>query len=194
MFASAAPIGRYNLAPEDSVDREEMVMALLADGEKYGLSLDDVLPLPTYRPWGLEVHPDCGVHFVMVRSPEGVKPLNHFIDQQRVYQRLSKAKDGDGYYARAIRPVLYAVMAIRKGHRLTALRLALRMLFRSKKVSLVNVGIADYRAAMFLDEQRLCRCSSVCHTSIGPIRTCFHYFGGPHCPGSRRNEVIRGGC
>lgn len=194
MFASAAPVGRFDLPPKESVDREEMITALLEAGHKHGFGIDDVLPLPTYHPWGLEVHPDCGVHVVLVRTPEGIRPLNHFIDLPAVYRRLAAVKDGEGFYARVLRPVLYAIMAVRKGRRLKALSLALRLLLRSPKVSLVNVGIADYRAAMFLDEQRLSRCSSVCHTSIGPVPTCFHYFGGPHYPGSRRNEVLRGGC
>jgi hypothetical protein len=134
------------------------------------------------------------VHIVLVRTPDGIRPLNHFIDLPTAYRRLAAVKDGDGFCARVLCPVLYALMAVRKGRRPEALSLALRLLLRSPKVSLVNVGIADYRAAMFLDEQRLCRCSSVCHTSIGPVRTCLHYFGGPHYPGSRKNELLRGGC
>ena len=194
MFTAAAPVGRFEVPASEAVDREKMVASLLEIGPKYGFGIDDVFPLPTYHPWGLEVHPDCGVNIILVRTPEGVQALNRFIDLPAAYRRLAAAKDGEGVYARMLRPILCAATAARAGRRRKMLGLALRMLAGSPKVSLVNVGIADYRAAMFLDEQRLSRCSSVCHTSIGPVLTCFHYFGGPHCPGSRMNEVLRGGC
>lgn len=191
MFTSAAPSGRFEVSLNQPVDREAMLTSLLAMGEKYRFGIDDIFPLPTYHPWGLEVHPDCGVNLVLVRTPEGILPLNHFIDLPAVYRRMAAAGDSEGVYARFVRPALEALRGARNGRRLKTLWLALRLFCKAPGVSLINIGIADYRAVMFLDEQRLCRCSSVSHTSLGPVRNCFYYFGGPHHPGSRMNEVRR---
>ncbi|MCE5228724.1 radical SAM protein [bacterium] len=191
MFTSAAPAGRFEVARDEGVDREEIIMSLLGGGEKYRFDIDDIFPLPTYHPWGLEVHPDCGVNLVLMRTPEGILPLNRLIDLGAAYRRLSGVRDGEGFYARLIRPALVALAAARPGQRLKTLHMAVRMLLGRPDVSLINVGIADYRAVMFLDEQRLSRCSSVSHTSIGPVKNCYYYFGGPRHPGSRINEIKR---
>ncbi|MEN6626499.1 MAG: radical SAM protein [Candidatus Sumerlaeia bacterium] len=191
MFTSAAPSGRFELARDEGVDREEMITALLGAGPRYHFGVDDIFPLPTYHPWGLEVHPDCGVNLVLARTPDGIVPLNRFIDLPALYRRLAGVGDGEGFYPRHIRPALHALAAARRGRRLETLKLALRMLLDRPDVSLINVGIADYRAVMFLDEQRLRRCSSVSHTSTGPVKNCMYYFGGPRHPDSRVNEIKR---
>jgi molybdenum cofactor biosynthesis enzyme MoaA len=193
-FASAAPIGRYRFAPEDSVDRERMVMELLKASAEYELSLDDVLPLPSFGPWRLQVHPDCGVHIVFLRTPGGIRPLNHYVDLWEVYRRMHQSPRRSSIFSRTFIPIAYLARAIRKGRLWATLKVALALLFSRTGYGTVNVGVSNYHGAMFLDEQRIARCASAFYTSIGPVRGCLHFFRDARYPGSREYEVRHGGC
>lgn len=193
-FASAAPIGRYRLAPEDTADREAMVKELLRAGPQFAFSLDDVLPLPSYGPWGLQVHPDCGVHILFVRTPHAVLPLNYFVDLWKIYQAMHRSRRAPNFFSRRLSPIGYLLGAVRKGRWLGTLRMALGLLFSRTDYGIVNVGVSNYRGAMFQDEQRIARCASAFFTSVGPVKGCLHFFQDESFPGSREYEVRHGGC
>jgi MoaA/NifB/PqqE/SkfB family radical SAM enzyme len=193
-FASAAPIGRYRLDLEESADREAMVKELLRAGSKYAFSLDDVLPLPSYGPWGLQVHPDCGVHVLFVRTPRAVRPLNHYVDLWKLYRALHHSRRAPSLFSRKVAPIAYLLGAVRKGRWLSTLRAALGLLFSQPGYGIVNVGVSNYHGAMFQDEQRIARCASAFYTSVGPVKACLHFFRDEKFPGSREYEVVRGGC
>ena len=91
-FGCAAPIGRFTLPPDTLVDREQIVGALLRTSGCRYFTLEDILPLPCYLPWGLQVHPDCGVHVLMLRHPGGITALNRLVDLPRLYARLARSK------------------------------------------------------------------------------------------------------
>ncbi len=193
-FASAAPVGRYELASDDSPDREQIVKQLLVGGGRYGISFDDVLPLPAYLPWGTQTHPDCGAHIVLVRSPRGVQPLNSLVDMRRLYALLGKSRSRDHILSKYMVPVVYLFRSIRKQQILSALRFAIGMVMKRSGYSVTNIGISNYKAAMFLDEQRIARCASAFYTSSGPVKACVHFLGDQSSPGSREYEEFNGSC
>jgi MoaA/NifB/PqqE/SkfB family radical SAM enzyme len=193
-FASAAPVGRYHLTPQESVDRESMVTALLRAGSKYHFSLDDVMPLPSYAPWRLQVHPDCGVHIVLVRTPRGIWPLNYFVDLWEIYRRMHESWRRRKFRASRIGPVAYLLGGIRKARWRDSLRVATALLLRRPGYGIVNVGVSNYHGAVFLDEQRITRCASAFYTSVGPVKGCLHFFRDAQFPGSREYEVLHGSC
>lgn len=90
--------------------------------------------------------------------------------------------------------MLVTAGAVRPGRGADALRLAVGLLSRRRGWSMVNVGVSHYRGALFLDEQRLARCASAFHTSVGPVRGCLHYFADAKHKGSREYEFAHGGC
>ncbi len=193
-FATAAPTGTHTIEPGHDVDRERIVTALLAVGAVHAFGVDDFMPLPAYRPWGIEVHPDCGVHLVLVHTPTGVVPLNRLVDLARAERRLSRVSARWRPGRRTVLPVLHLMAAARPGRRRQLSRVAVALALKRPGFGLVNVGVSDYRAAMFLDEQRLARCASAFHTAAGPVKACLHFFAGPSLPGSRRWEAERGLC
>ena len=193
-FASAAPVGRYTLAPQNLVDREQIIRQLLTVGEKHGFSLDDFLPLPAYLPWGIQNHPDCGAHLVFVRTPDGIQPLNRLIDMAAVYARMARSRMRRNYCSTHLAPAWFVLRAIRTGKWASCLRIASGLAFSRRRYSLVNVGISNYKGAAFLDEQRLARCSSAFHTSVGPVKGCLHFFRGQAFPGSKEYEESHNSC
>lgn len=193
-FASAAPVGRYLLASAASTDREAIVRALLRAGERYGFSLADILPLPAFAGWGVHTHPDCGVHLLLVRTPAGIQPLNRFFDLPKFYRLLGQDRSPPSRFSIYVRPVLLALRTIRPGRLGACIRIAIGLLMANPRFALVNIGISNYRGAVFLDEQRLIRCSSAFYTSVGPIKGCCHFILGRDAPGSKAFEEARGLC
>lgn len=193
-FASAAPVGRYLLSSTASPDREGIIKGLLGAGGRFGFNFNDVLPMPAFRPWGLQVHPECGAHVVLVRSPDGIRALNRSIDLHKVYQRLGRSRLSRNPFTRTLLPALFGILAIRQGKLGDLLRTATGLLFKRPGYGIVNIGISNYRGAMFLDERRISRCASAFYTSVGPVRSCVHFLGNQDVPGSREHEDMNTGC
>jgi hypothetical protein len=193
-FGTAAAVGRFLIDTEESVDRESVIKALVYGDSGLDLHLEDISPLPRFLPLGMDVHPECGAHLVLVRTPVHTVPLNRWVDMDRAYAYLANVPGGVGRM-RAIGSVARALWrAARPGCRGKLMRAALSMLLRRPGTYLVNIGISDYRAAAFLDEQRLSRCASAFHTSVGAISGCQHFFRGSGFRGSREYEVEHGSC
>ncbi|GEM_PF-1943187 len=193
-FGCAAPVGRFLIPEGHTVDREQIVSGLTeGEGNPY-FRLEDVQPLPTYLPWGLQVHPDCGVHILMLRDRKGAKPLNAFVNLSRFYERLSKVPASRTVFAMRVKPLLYLLGSVRWKKLPGFLRWAGGFALKRKGFGFLNLGITDYRAAEFLDEQRLCRCASAFHTSAGPIRSCLHFYQRQDLPGSLEYEAAHQSC
>ena len=157
-------------------------------------SVDDVRPLPAYLPWGLQVHPDCGVHIVLVRSPRGARPLNRYIDMARLGRLFGKSTRNGSVTASKILPMVYALTCIRPARLPELIALALGMAVWPARFAVMNIGISDYRAAQFLDQERICRCASAFHTSTGPIGGCLHFYQRIDVPGSQAYEAAHASC
>ena len=192
-FGCAAPIGRFTLPPDSLVDREQIVGALLRTSGCRYFTLEDILPLPCYLPWGLQVHPDCGVHVLMLRHPGGITALNRLVDLPRLYARLARSK-AKGFFSTWVVPFWHMLQSVRPRQWRVLLPAIAGLLFQRDRYGILNIGISDYRAAQFLDEQRLQRCASAFHTSIGPLRGCLHFYQRADVPGSLAYEAAHQSC
>lgn len=192
-FASPAPIGRYLIPPDYAVDREKIVSYILKVKDKYHFSFEDFLPLPACLPWGIQIHPDCGVHSIFLRTPYEIRPLNYYINVKKLYASLNSIKDKN-FLSKYLIPFLYLLKSIRKGKIFLCSKIAFGLLFTKRDYSLVNVGIGSYKSALFLDEHRVKRCAAVFYTSAGPVNGCWYAFRDRNFPGSREYEESRGGC
>ncbi len=177
-FASPAPVGRYLVSKTDVTDREQMVSQLLECGDRYDFSFDDFFPLPTCLPWGIQVHPDCGIHIIFVRTPHFIRPLNRYIDIKKLYDLSSRIPWGFNIINKYLLPFIYLLRSVRKGQWFDCLKIALGLLFAKRQYSVVNVGLSNYAAAGFLDEQRIGRCAAAFYTREGPIKGCLFAFLG----------------
>ena len=194
VFGSAAPVGRFEISPEDSVDREQIIASFLNDAGQTYFTFEDVFPLPTYLPWGAHIHPDCGAHVVLIRMPGQVKPLNHYIDMQKLYCSMGNNRANPNLFNAKIMPGYYVLRSIRKAKRWSCLKLILALLFRRKTYSLLNVAFTDYRGKRFLDEERIENCAAAFHTSVGPVSACLHFYQDARKPGSLAYEAAHGSC
>lgn len=193
IFGSAAPVGRFDISPGESVDREQIISSFLNDQKAY-FSLEDIFPLPSYAPWGAQIHPDCGAHVVLVKTPSGIKPLNHFLDVQKLYSLMGKSRASCNFFSAKMVPLYYVFMSLRKKMLRPCLKLLIGLLFFKKRYYLLNVTFVDYRGKRFLDQQRLSRCAAAFHTSIGPVSACLYFYQGANTPGTLAYETAHGSC
>lgn len=193
-FGCAAPVGRFLISKDLTVDREQIVAALTDGNQNRYFGLEDVLPLPAYLPWGLQVHPDCGVHILLLRNPSGATPLNHYVDLRQFYSRLEKVRKPTGFGAIRLRPFWELCRSLRLRKLPGLLKWVGGHLLKREEFGMLNIGITDYRAAAFLDEQRLGRCASAFHTSAGPIRSCLHFYQRSDIPGTLEYEAANQSC
>lgn len=194
VFGSAAPVGRFHIDPDESVDREEIISSFIKDPEQTYFSFDDVFALPTFLPWGAQIHPDCGAHVVLIRTPQGVKALNQLIDVKKLYDLMADCRMRSSVLSTKIVPAYYILKSIRKGKLGACLKIMAGLVLSAKTYSLFNVAFTDYRAKSFLDEQRLSRCSAMFYTSVGAVSGCLHFYQGDDKPGSLAYEAAHGSC
>ena len=194
VFGSAAPVGRFNISPDDSVDREQIISSFLNDPQQTYFTFEDVFPLPSYLPWGAQIHPDCGAHVVLVRMPGQIKPLNHYIDMLKLYHLMGKNASKASFFNAKIVPVYYLLRSLRKNKWWSCLKIIIGLLLFKKRYNLLNIAFTDYRGKRFLDEQRINRCASAFHTSVGPVSACLHFYQGADTPGSLAYESAHGSC
>jgi uncharacterized radical SAM superfamily Fe-S cluster-containing enzyme len=193
-FGTAAPVGRFDIAESDSVDREEILSALTENRDGAPFSLDDVRPMPAFLPWGLQVHPDCGVHILLLRSPRGVTPLNRYVHLDHLSARMGRCRLKRSWWSTRVVPLGCFLASLRPLRLPGLLRHLFGLWLRPRHYGLLNIGISDYRGAQFLDEQRLSRCASAFHTSTGPVSGCLHFYLRDDVPGSLAWEASHGSC
>ncbi|OVE75559.1 hypothetical protein BVX97_04010, partial [bacterium E08(2017)] len=130
---------------------------------------------------------------VFIRTPRKTYPFNQIIDIDKLYSKMSKCSvQSNGVIAKSAL-VKYIICSLRKVN-VRVIRDVFGVLLKQEGYSWVNVAIVDYRAARFMDEQRIRRCAAAFRTSIGPVPACLHFFKDQKFKGSRQYEVQIGKC
>lgn len=188
VFQTAAPAGRYQLSQDTLVDREAVIQRLvksktLADAR----SSDYFWPIPPFRPWQLEVHPDCAAVLFLLVDGNLVQPIDNFINMPRLYRRLSANTMRPSFFSRNMVPLFYAL-------RETAFPKMIKLTYflygfitgRGKK-SMVIISVDSFLGAEYQDEQRLTRCANSHVTPQGLISPCIYNYPDKRRQGSRKN-------
>lgn len=187
-FNTATPVGRLDDALRGSPDRERIVREILVHGPRHGFSEDDLLPLPSYRPWGIRVHPDCGVFFLFLRTPRGLVPLTRLVDAAALYRMMGRCRLKPSIFSICVLPAWYVARAIKPGRRMEALRALAGFLLKPSRHSFLNVTVSNFKISSFLDEARLTRCSTAFLSSSGAVKGCLHFNMDDNHPGSKSHE------
>ena len=110
----------------------------------------------------------------------------------KLYQLLSQIGKDASFINKYVLMIAYLMRSVRKGRFLASMKTALGLLLNKGHCSIVNVGLSNYYAAEFLDEQRTGRCAAAFYTSEGPVKGCLFAFLDEDSPGSLRYETTRG--
>ncbi len=161
MFQAAAPVGRFELSREHLVDKEQVVEQILAGAALPGPTLEDVWPFPNVEPWGMRVHPDCGVSLVLFRDAQGgLRLAREWIDLARLNDALHGLGRRTHWWARSFGPLRCLLQSTRRGHRLAVLRNLAGFLRGGETNGAVLIGVSSFCSPDFIDQMRLDGCAT----------------------------------
>jgi pyruvate-formate lyase-activating enzyme len=176
MFQTAAPVGRFELSREHLVDKEQILRQILACAALPGPTLEDIWPFPHVEPWGMRVHPDCGVSLVLFRDGRGGRHLaRESIDLARLNEALHGLGGRRHWWARNLGPLRCLLTSARRGRRLSVLRNLAGFLRGGQKASALVIGVSSFCPPRFIDEMRLGGCATAELRAGGPISPCACY-------------------
>lgn len=186
---SLAPIGRHEEEGKDlSVFREEMIEVVLKGWKKYGVSIDDFVLLPSYRPWGISIHPDCGASLLMAKNGKRIYPLNHVIDLEKLFTLMGRESRAEFSTAVKTRLAIHVFRSLRWRKTPALLRLTFSLLFRCKKTGFLNFGLTNYKTLYFQDNEKIKQCTCRFYTASGSIKGCHHFAMSDDFPGSAQHQ------
>lgn len=176
MFQTAVPVGRFELSHEHLVDKEQIVKQVLLSSALPGPTLEDVWPFPHVEPWGMRVHPDCGVSLVLFRDARGMLHFaREWIDLERLNEQLHSLGPQTHWWARNLGPLRCLLQSTRPGHRLAVLRNLAGFLRGGEKNGAVLIGISGFCSPRFIDEMRLDGCATSELRAGGAVSPCAWY-------------------
>jgi hypothetical protein len=192
VFQAAAPVGRYELGESTLVDKEQILGKLQGDPSLPDVSLQDVWPLPHFEPWGMRLHPDCGVNIIGTLRRGHFVPLRRLLDIEELHRRMHSEKRRRAWWARNLAPLRHVTAAARPGCRLELLRSLGGFLSGRGERGIVVIGIGEFCRRGFIDMARIDGCASAELTGSGPLSPCLLYSGvSGSAAGARADETSR---
>jgi len=192
-FLSAAPAGRFSLPPDATVNREDILAALLRSGAVAGLRAEHCWPMPRFAPFALDVHPDCAALIFLAVTPQGLRPLDDFLNIDRLYRLMRGARGSFRRWWGFVLLSLYCVLSARPARLLTLLRMALGTLTKRGRHGFLLLSVEHFLGRHYQDQERLDRCTT-CNVRPGGERvsTCiFEHPDANRSPTTRRAESQR---
>jgi len=190
IFQGATPTGRYLLPRNSVVDREQIIKAVIESKVIPGLKLDHIWPLPVFRPWGMQLHPDCGVNTILIVNNKKIRPLSEFIDINKLYTRMAQNHMKSSWITKNLVPLYYILCSIKKGRHMDLLASVKGYLSGRGNRSIVLFGLGSYLMSRFQDEQKLARCASSQLTHSGPVCPCIYDIRDENYAISRKKDEL----
>jgi MoaA/NifB/PqqE/SkfB family radical SAM enzyme len=172
---SMAPVGRRENIRDMSVFREDVIREIIKKWEKYGVRLDDIVHLPSFAPWGVWVHPDCGASLMMVKNGKKIYPLNHIIDLEKLFTLMGRCRKTDNKLKAKAIIFSYGLRSLRPRGFARALRLGMSLLWGCRSSGIINFGLTNYKTIYFQDSEKIKHCTCRFYTASGSVKGCHHF-------------------
>jgi len=172
---AAAPAGRFEVGADAVVDKEQILGAVLSASSLPGVSLDDVWPLPQFAPWGMALHPDCGVNLILLTNSHRLEWLRESVNLPELHRRLASATAQRNWAARNLLPLRHLFAAARPGRRALLLAHVAGFVAGRGRRGMLIIGVGEFCRPGFLDEARLAGCCTDELTEHGGISPCVRY-------------------
>lgn len=189
VFQVAAPGGRFLLPEGSVVDKETVMKAVLHDIPLKGrVGIDNFWPVPDFLPWELELHPDCAACMFLCTGPDGIFPLDHFVDMPLFYERLHGDNSRPGFWSRNAVSLWHLFRSLKRPAVLEMVATSFGFISGKGKRSMVVLSVDSFLGQDYQDEQRLARCANSHVTEHGLISPCVYNYPDPARPFSRQNQ------
>jgi pyruvate-formate lyase-activating enzyme len=187
-YLSAAPAGRFQFPESDTVNREDILQALIDSGAVPGLSVAHAWPFPRFAPLGLDVHPDCAALIFLAATPQGLRPLDEVVNIGRLYRWMARFRGKFRYAWGLFLLSLLLPLCVRPRGLFVLPRLLLGTALRRGRHGLLALSVEHFLGRHYQDEERLRRCTTCNVRPDGQrISTCVFEHPDP-----RRSTLTRG--
>jgi pyruvate-formate lyase-activating enzyme len=159
-YLSAAAAGRFLLAEDAMVNREDIIGSLIQSGAVDGLAREHFWPFPRFAPFALDVHPDCAALLFLAVTPGRLRPLDDFVDIQRLYQLMRRASGRFNRVWGFLLLSFYFALSIRPRRVVPLLRMVLGMLTKMGRHTMMVVSVEQFLGRVYQDQERLERCTT----------------------------------
>jgi pyruvate-formate lyase-activating enzyme len=159
-YLSAAPAGRFLLDEAATVNREDIITALIQSGAVEGLGREHFWPFPRFAPFALDVHPDCAALLFLAVTPGRLHPLDGFVNIGRLYRLMRRASGRFNRVWGFLLLSLYFALSIRPTRLLSVVRMLLGMLTKKGRCSLLAVSVEQFLGRVYQDQERLDGCTT----------------------------------
>lgn len=177
LLQRGVPVGRFpDSVGRRRIDREKIVRATTQGLDAYKLQETDFFPSPYWPAGNLAVHADCFAAAVLVKSDQTVRPLNHSLDLEQVYEKLPTLGGAGKSLPARLRLAALIVRHLRI-KTFPALARAMWGFWRGHgQHGLLFINIGDNMDAGYLHHDRLRCCSTCLVTAEGLVGVCqaFH--------------------
>jgi pyruvate-formate lyase-activating enzyme len=174
VFQAAALAGRFDLEQRDLIDKEQILARVLAAPSLPEVGLDDAWPLPQVDPWGMALHPDCGVNLIALTGGARVGMLRDLLDVPGMHRRF-RAMQGKNWAARNLVPLRHLLGCAWPGRKAALVRHLGGFLSGRGRHGMVVIGVGCFCRPGFLDESRIAGCPTRELTAAGPVSPCLLY-------------------
>jgi molybdenum cofactor biosynthesis enzyme MoaA len=171
----ATPDGRYEIPADTVVDREEVIHELIDSQAISGVTADHFWPVPHYRPWGMQVHPDCGAALYLRVGDGRGELVDDIVDLGSLFNRMAANTMGASKLARNLVLVHYILRATKPGRWLDVLKSLAGLIRTSPRRGLGAVYIGSFVGSAFWDMERIAGCPASFLTKEGLAPPCLHY-------------------
>lgn len=159
-YLSAAPAGRFTLAEDSTVNREDIIRSLIRSRVVERLDREHFWPFPRFARFALDVHPDCAALLFLAVTPGRLRPLDEFINIGRLYRLMRRASGRFNRVWGFLLLSLYLALSIRPSRVFPVLRMLLGMLTKMGRHSMMAVSVEQFLGRVYQDQERLDRCTT----------------------------------
>jgi pyruvate-formate lyase-activating enzyme len=190
-YLSAAPAGRFTLPEASTVNREDIIAALIRSGAVAGLRAEHFWPFPRFSPFALDVHPDCAALLFLGGTPTGLRPLDEFVDIGRLYRLMRRSRARFNRVWGLLLLSLCFLLSIRPARAISVLRMVLGMLTKRGRHALMVLSVEQFLGRYYQDRERLDRCTTCNIRPDGSrVSTCIFEHPDPRrSPATRAREM-----
>lgn len=159
----AGKIGRFDVDLETPVFKEDVIKTLIADPFFSHLSEDHFWPLPSYAPWGIHCHPDCGVNCFLLtdKKTKQFVPIDHYLSLAPLFKKLRETSPGNSFFKKAILPIYYLLSVAHFKHLPKLISYLYGKATGRGDKGVFQIATANYFLDEFRDESRLKHCTTV---------------------------------
>lgn len=175
IFQCAIAEGRFDFEKRQDIYREDIITKILEAKAYKRAGPDSFLPFPSFKPWGISLHPDCAAFLPLIRLDDQLIPFDEFINIDHLIDLLAKNRMPSNGVTKNVVPFYYVLKSLLPGKKLAFFKVLASFILRPRSTSFLIVLAGEHMNRNCVDMARLEKCTTRINTiKYGKIRPCIY--------------------